>query len=52
VDGRRLSNQVEAQMYKRTTLILLLAALFVLAISPSLVIARAPVGQATVHPGD
>lgn len=38
-------------MYKRTTLIPLLAALLVLAISPSLANAWAPIGQATVHPG-
>lgn len=38
-------------MHKRTTLIPLLAALLVLAISPSLARAWAPIGQATVHPG-
>ncbi len=38
-------------MHKRTTLIPLLAALLVLAISPSLAKAWAPIGQATVHPG-
>lgn len=38
-------------MYKRKTLIPLLAALLVLAISPSLARAWAPIGQATVHPG-
>lgn len=38
-------------MHKRTTLIPMLAALIVLAISPSLARAWAPVGQATVHPG-
>jgi len=49
VDGRRPSNQVEAQMCKRTTLILLLAAPLVLAITPSLVGAEASIGKATVH---
>lgn len=38
-------------MHTRTTLIPLLAALLVLAISPSLAKAWAPIGQATVHPG-
>jgi hypothetical protein len=38
-------------MYKRTTLISLLMAILVVAISPSLASAWAPVGQATVHPG-
>jgi hypothetical protein len=38
-------------MHKRTTLIPLLAALLVMAISPSLAMAWAPIGQATVHPG-
>jgi hypothetical protein len=38
-------------MSKRTTLIPLLAAILVMAISPSLAMAWAPVGQATVHPG-
>jgi hypothetical protein len=38
-------------MYKRTTLIPLLVAFPVAAISPSLAAAWAPVGQATVHPG-
>jgi hypothetical protein len=36
---------------KRTTLIPLLAAFVVMAISPSLAVAWAPIGQATVHPG-
>jgi hypothetical protein len=38
-------------MFKRTILSSLLAALVVMAIPPSLAIAWAPVGQATVHPG-
>lgn len=38
-------------MSKRTTLIPLLAAILVMAISPSLAMAWAPVSQATVHPG-
>lgn len=38
-------------MHTRTTLIPLLVALLVLAISPSLAKAWAPIGQATVHPG-
>jgi hypothetical protein len=38
-------------MCKRTTLITLLVASLVVAISPSLASAWAPVGQATVHPG-
>ncbi|MDX6600970.1 MAG: hypothetical protein QOF13_172 [Solirubrobacterales bacterium] len=38
-------------MSKRTTLIPLLAAFLVTAISPSLAAAWAPIGQATVHPG-
>jgi len=38
-------------MHKRTTLIPLLAALVVMAVSPSLAKAWAPTSQATVHPG-
>ncbi|MDX6610429.1 MAG: hypothetical protein QOF85_2354 [Solirubrobacterales bacterium] len=38
-------------MSKRTTLIPLLAAFLVMAIPPSLAVAWAPIGQATVHPG-
>jgi hypothetical protein len=38
-------------MSKRTTLIPLLAAFLALAIPPSLAMAWAPIGQATVHPG-
>jgi hypothetical protein len=38
-------------MLKRTALVSLFATLLVMAISPSLVVAWAPVGQATVHPG-
>jgi hypothetical protein len=38
-------------MFKRLTLIPLLVALLVMAISPSLAMAWAPIGQATVHPG-
>ena len=38
-------------MHKRTTLIPLLTGLRVLAISPSLAIARAPIDQAAVQPG-
>jgi hypothetical protein len=42
---------LEAQVYKRMTLIPLLVVLLAMAISPSLASAWAPVGQATVHPG-
>ncbi len=38
-------------MQMRTTLIPLLTALPVLAISPSLASAEVPISQATVHPG-
>jgi hypothetical protein len=38
-------------MSKRTALVSLFATLLVMAISPSLAMAWAPVGQATVHPG-
>jgi hypothetical protein len=38
-------------MLKRTALVSLFATLLVMAISPSLAVAWAPVGQATVHPG-
>ena len=38
-------------MLKRTALVSLFATLLVMAISPSLAVAWAPIGQATVHPG-
>jgi len=36
---------------KRTVLVSLLAALFAMAVPPSIALAWAPIGTATVHPG-